>query len=1305
MLAITLAIAASTAMAQTTVYDAIPGTLAPSYPSQPFQAQQTREFGDYVTLAGTDRVLNSVTITMVTWAYQSEAGNVAYCSANPTLCSGAGWKHDFTLNIYNIGTGTVGTRSIGSLIATVTQNKTVPWRPEPTGAPCGGTTWQGPDSNCYNGMAYNVTFDMSSLGAVLPNNVVVGIVYNTQTYGPAPIGVGGPFNSLNVGTQPGPAAVGTDDNVNSVFWNTSTAGWYADGGAAGVGVFREDSSVANWGGYGTIPIKITATSTITVTPATSPTASDNDYTRINNAVQAIPPGGTIMLSGTFDWTEPNAAASWAAGSDGVPGNDDDYSIIPPVNKNGVTITATSLGAATIQGPGDLPGANLEGVFQIYDTNNPARPTGDNKNWTISNLRFLDFDNPIGFYYDAESNTNSFEGTTIQNNYIRLARDLNGIVAPADVNQNIAIHLAFGQNQTITGNTIDLQGDGVSDPSASLANPSRYSTDVVLQSNTSGGNAYNGLQITNNTMRVLNAQDNTNPQRIRGIWENGHAHSSNITVSGNSFLNLAGGNNPAFNKQEAFWVTSHSSLTTTVNYANNYVSGARFGIKWLGDPEYPGQDYSGNQSVNLTSNTVVNSGTGILVQNNGLANLRFNRIVGNTVGLNNIAGIVNADDNWWGCNYGPGATGAGCAGTTNGILGTATAATWLTLTTSASTSPIIPGGTSNVTSRLTFNSANVDTSGSGAVSNTTPVAFAGTFGTVSPSSTTTAAGVAGTTFSATGAGAGGVATTVDGQTVSAAITVLPTCAPVSIATGQTTLRNAALTIPITAGDMTNRGVYSYDFTYTYNPSTLTYTGYSTAGTLSSGFTMTVHSPAAGTLVFSGFGSTPLSGAGTLLNVNFTAAGPIGSTSNLTLSPFTLNEGVPCANVTNGDITIISGTVDGTITYLNSNGNAPNPRVVAGVNLNAPGTPPVSGLTNGSGVYSLSGFGNSGYTVTPSKSPVAWNDPLNGISANDAARVAQHVVGVLPMTSNQQLAADVSNNGTITSFDSSIIARFVVNIPVPGVTGTWRFAPTNRSYVVSQLETGVTGENYDAILMGDVTGNWNSTGALWENLTDFEREQAIEVLLPEMTAGTGSEIVIPVRAGDTTGKGVISYQFELRYDPNVLAVGKTPCIAADTLSSTMTVTCNSEEPGIVRVAVFGVNDMLGKGELLRLKFNVTGEANSFSNLELVGFKFNESFPFGVARNGRVTVTEAAPSDSIGGRVLTSTGEPVGQARVTVTDQNGNARTMATNNFGNFRFAGLVNGGTYTVEVAARGLRFTPRSIVVGPNAGSIDITAEP
>ena len=131
IIAITLVLAAS-AMAQTTVYNAVPASLAPSYPSQPFQAQQTTEFGDYVHLAGTNRVLNTVDLTMVTWAPKSDW---------PLVGTPTDWTHNFTINIYNVVPGSpLNTK--GSLIATSTQLKAVPWRPAADPTCPGGTAWR-----------------------------------------------------------------------------------------------------------------------------------------------------------------------------------------------------------------------------------------------------------------------------------------------------------------------------------------------------------------------------------------------------------------------------------------------------------------------------------------------------------------------------------------------------------------------------------------------------------------------------------------------------------------------------------------------------------------------------------------------------------------------------------------------------------------------------------------------------------------------------------------------------------------------------------------------------------------------------------------------------------------------------------------------------------------------------------------------------------------------------------------------------------------------------------------------------------
>lgn len=343
---------------------------------------------------------------------------------------------------------------------------------------------------------------------------------------------------------------------------------------------------------------------INVTPAgLASTPTDNDYTRIAAAVDSAISGDTINLAGTFDWTEPNAAASWALGNDATPGTDDDYAVQVPANLDNVTLTAASLGAATIQGPGDLASFDQEAFLLFWTPSLFAT----NQDWTISNLRINNFDLGIGMFFAA--NGQQFSGTTITNNHIQVAEDTTD-----DTQQNIGIHFSFGQDQVISSNIIDLSGGGLSDSSNN-----NFAASVGMQSNT--GNNYDGLQIDNNTINVLNAQS-SDPEGIVGIWENGHAHTSNITISNNDFNNLAAGNNPALNLQRGFRVTSHSSATTAVTYSANTVSGANIGIQWISSGVGGFTD-----PVNISGNSLVDVFTGILVQAGGAATITGNTING------------------------------------------------------------------------------------------------------------------------------------------------------------------------------------------------------------------------------------------------------------------------------------------------------------------------------------------------------------------------------------------------------------------------------------------------------------------------------------------------------------------------------------------------------------------------------------------------------------------------------------------------------------------------------------------------------
>lgn len=214
------------------LYSDLPVPLPPNTPSLGYEATGTAEFGGIVGFVGGSSVaIDSVTVAMSDWAYESEW---------EALGTSAGYSLPLTLNLYDVGPGS----TVGPLIATETVNAFIPWRPEPNPAVCGGNAYQAGNGTCYNGSLSTVTFSFSGLS--VPQQIIYGLAYNTTDYGDSPTGVAGPYESLNFAVATTGALVGSDPLPDTAYWNTVNASEYADGGAAGVDVFRQDQ---NWSPY------------------------------------------------------------------------------------------------------------------------------------------------------------------------------------------------------------------------------------------------------------------------------------------------------------------------------------------------------------------------------------------------------------------------------------------------------------------------------------------------------------------------------------------------------------------------------------------------------------------------------------------------------------------------------------------------------------------------------------------------------------------------------------------------------------------------------------------------------------------------------------------------------------------------------------------------------------------------------------------------------------------------------------------------------------------------------------------------
>ncbi|MEO6110167.1 MAG: Ig-like domain-containing protein [Candidatus Saccharimonadales bacterium] len=259
----------ASALSSAVVYDALPSVVpSTNYPSYGLQAHSIKEFGDQVQLGGSNRMLNTVTVTMSNWAKYSTYASDARYSGNTES-----WSHPIKMNVYDTSL---------NLLATKEQNVSIPWRGESD--PSCGTTSNGNgwkvDGTCYDfsGLAFNATFDLSNLNVTLPNEIVLGVEYDTNTRGDAPIGVTGPYDSLNI-TFPDYQAVsvGADSNVNDAY---ADADWNE-----GYGTF---AAYEAYPGYGTVAFQVTATPVDTTAPVAT----------ITNLAGQIVSGNTVTIMGS-----------------------------------------------------------------------------------------------------------------------------------------------------------------------------------------------------------------------------------------------------------------------------------------------------------------------------------------------------------------------------------------------------------------------------------------------------------------------------------------------------------------------------------------------------------------------------------------------------------------------------------------------------------------------------------------------------------------------------------------------------------------------------------------------------------------------------------------------------------------------------------------------------------------------------------------------------------------------------------------------------------------------------------------------
>jgi uncharacterized repeat protein (TIGR01451 family) len=371
---------------------------------------------------------------------------------------------------------------------------------------------------------------------------------------------------------------------------------------------------------------------------------------------------------------------------------------------------------------------------------------------------------------------------------------------------------------------------------------------------------------------------------------------------------------------------------------------------------------------------------------------------------------------------------------------------------------------------------------------------------------------------------------------------------------------------------------------------------------------------GCVTLVGAGSTPLSGSGALMYINFHVSvnAKPGMCCDLTGTYVHLYDPEETLEVCwhGNPVCIDACEVEGWVKYWKccpdgcGGYELIHPLPGAAVHLSDCNGPIETILTDVEGAY---GF----YNLAPPEPDCFYCldvDHCNAleecITAYDASMVLQYLVHYDMLDDcpfdfaggrlyPQRLAADVNCTGLITSEDGSTILRKVVGaieeFPCPNL---WRFYPLGGESCFQECPSEI---NWIGVRMGDVTGCPDCPDGV------LASRPPTRVSLGRSTS-QGDLLEVPVRVDDA--EGIFSAEIDLSFDRNRYSVaGVEPAGLAESF-----IAAHQTDPGRIRLAMAGSEALSGAGEIavIRLAERSGDSRRSSSVLGLERVLFNEGVP---------------------------------------------------------------------------------------------------
>lgn len=414
--------------------------------------------------------------------------------------------------------------------------------------------------------------------------------------------------------------------------------------------------------------------------------------------------------------------------------------------------------------------------------------------------------------------------------------------------------------------------------------------------------------------------------------------------------------------------------------------------------------------------------------------------------------------------------------------------------------------------------------------------------------------------------------------------------VSIATTLTAEFGNVIAVPIYVENAS--GLLSGQIEISYNPVVLSAQSVVQGNLISEfGWSFVPNLTNPGTIIISMAGINAVSGDGTLIIINFLVEGDPSCTTDLTFTTASFNDiELSQMQLSHGLFTVMASVdVSGNVTYYHGGGPVPNTDLVlVGVGIH-------TSQTDDNGVFSITDVLTGTYTLTPSKTNDAGTDAITEADASKVLRVAAGLDS--PLIGDEIRAADVNRDGTVGPMDASYILQYSVALigpQFPGAGKIWDFNPANRGYPL--LDRDQTDQNFTAILIGDVTGNWTAPGTSGSGTGN-----GVRLWLPTVEGNVGSQITLPLWI-ERNAADVLSVGLVFAYDPSLLSIANTG-VTLGAAATGMAYAANTSEDGIVRVGLAGTQPLVADGILLELNFTIDAVLAAPTIIDLQSGRINE------------------------------------------------------------------------------------------------------